>query len=173
LLSSIVFSDDSNGYIAGGGMTIGGTVLSPFIVMGISYKTTDGGDTWMQVETGTGNGLLALACSDAGKWYAVGAGGTILNQGGGIVSVEEPSPSGTVFDIYPNPTNGKITITSKNGSNEPVVITFLDAKGAIVLSKSFDAKGPADLDLGRFAKGVYTVLLKSRTVLETRSVVVR
>ncbi|OQA00089.1 MAG: Ycf48-like protein precursor [Bacteroidetes bacterium ADurb.Bin408] len=63
-LHDIVFTDNLNGYIVGQG--------------GIILKTTDGGNTWLNVESGTKETLFSVSFVDKKTGYACGMKGTVI-----------------------------------------------------------------------------------------------
>jgi photosystem II stability/assembly factor-like uncharacterized protein len=64
-LRSIHFIDTTIGFISGGS--------------GVIYKTTDGGQSWLQKPTGTGQQLNNIYFLSTNEGYAVGAGGIMLH----------------------------------------------------------------------------------------------
>jgi hypothetical protein len=57
------------------------------------------------------------------------------------------------FSLYPNPTHGFITLTSK--SNMDAVFSLYDITGAAMYSVSVKANSSTIIDLSRFANGLY------------------
>jgi photosystem II stability/assembly factor-like uncharacterized protein len=80
---------------------------------GIIRHTTNGGQTWSQQGSGTGNDLFAIQFSDPMWGTAVGEDGTILrtNNGGSSWS---PQGSGTTLDLldvcFVDPDNGWVSV---------------------------------------------------------------
>ena len=65
-LHSVVFVNDKVGYVTG--------------VLGIFLKTTDGGNTWTRIKSGTNLDLYGLTFPDNAHGWAVGVGGMILHS---------------------------------------------------------------------------------------------
>lgn len=62
------------------------------------------------------------------------------------------------FEVFPNPTSGKISITVDAKNNGPVLIRLYNLSGMVVLSVNDEAvTGPNtfDLDIGNFETGIY------------------
>lgn len=68
-LSDVCFTDENNGTTVGWGGTI--------------FRTTDGGNIWVQQESGTTRGLLAVCFTDANYGTVVGTDGVILHTTNG------------------------------------------------------------------------------------------
>ncbi len=173
LLTDIHFIDDTTGFITGEAMTVPGTLLGPFMYGGVSYKTTDGGMTWNWEETFTQNGLKAVTCSEEGKWYAVGAGGTILNQGGGVINAIANLQPDADFVLYPNPASGRVTITPGPEMSGRLRVTLSDAKGAILMIMPAQSGRSTAIDLRGLPAGVYFVTVQGKSGASTRKVVVK
>ncbi len=77
-----------------------------------------------------------------------------------VLSVVLPQPIS--FSIFPNPSNGKLSIVSER-SFDDARITILDAMGRLVYSenKGLIANESLDLNVSQFSKGVYTLRLKT------------
>ncbi|NIO29693.1 MAG: T9SS type A sorting domain-containing protein [Candidatus Latescibacteria bacterium] len=84
-LNGVSMPDDSTVYAVGGG----GTIL----------RSNDGGDTWVQLVSGTGSSLRAVHFIDADHGTAVGNGGTILHTSNGGATWT-PQVSGTTESLY-------------------------------------------------------------------------
>lgn len=65
-LHSVVFVNKNVGYVTG--------------VLGIFLKTTDGGNTWTRIKSGTNLDLYGLTFPDNSHGWAVGVGGMILHS---------------------------------------------------------------------------------------------
>ena len=68
-----------------------------------------------------------------GKRYAVGAGGMIINNNNGINTTVINSNTIDVFEIFPNPTNGKINIQNINYKINLVSYSIIDLLGKEVI----------------------------------------
>ena len=75
----------------------------------------------------------------------------------------------TVFNTFPNPTNGIFTIELE--SNEKYDITVNNALGQTVISTTTNGMNTT-IDLSNFDKGVYTVELKNNSSTYVEKVIV-
>jgi beta-glucanase (GH16 family) len=57
-------------------------------------------------------------------------------------------------NLYPNPTTGKLTVSSFNENNPVIGLIICDAFGATILSSGI-TNGRGDIDLSAFSKGIY------------------
>jgi hypothetical protein len=71
------------------------------------------------------------------------------------------------FLIFPNPTNGKFTISFASSPNLETSIEIYDLLGNLVFSKTFQDTASETIDLTGHSKGIY--LVKSWTVGELKN----
>lgn len=107
-----------------------------------------------------------LAQLDFGNW--------IINKVGSIqqdlnLSLDENSEMAASIIVYPNPTEGMMTIS--NPTNEQLEMTIYDTKGQVILRKSLQSSETVDLT-GNTA-GHYLVELKGANNSVTRKIVKR
>ncbi len=84
------------------------------------------------------------------------------------MSQVEESAGGNV-NVFPNPTNGNISISFNASADEHVSMNVTDLTGRIVMTEQFTATSGLnvhDADLSKLAKGVYLVHLSSATMTE-------
>jgi hypothetical protein len=82
---------------------------------------------------------------------------------------------GTV-KYYPNPTNGILTIElAVNNSNEIRVVNICNAAGAVVnqLKIAANAGSKMQIDLSKYAKGIYFVQVKTATINSTERIILK
>lgn len=103
--------------------------------------------------------------SGSQKFYAIG----FLTQG---LSVDEVANSNN-FNVYPNPTQGKVTVEVKDASLMPEMVTVLDIAGKQVYSTVY-TKGASqlDIDLSDKTKGIYFVRILTANGNYTKRVTV-
>lgn len=67
------------------------------------------------------------------------------------------------FDIYPNPTNGKVFIDLTESPSADNTVTVLDLNGKIMLTRTLlnPQTGMMDIDLSDFANGMYIIRVNS------------
>lgn len=77
--------------------------------------------------------------------------------------------------VFPNPTNGKFSITFESVSGKEYVLEIFNDIGQVVFSETFRNGGSIlrPIDLGENASGVYTVTLKSEGKSTIKKVVVQ
>ena len=71
-----------------------------------------------------------------GKKYAVGPGGMIINNNTGINATAINSNVINVFEIFPNPSNGKISIQNKDHKIELVSYSIFDLQGKEIMQEN-------------------------------------
>ncbi len=77
--------------------------------------------------------------------------------------------------VFPNPTNGKFSITFESVSGKEYVLEIFNDIGQVVFSETFRNGGSIvrPIDLGENASGIYTVTLKSEGKSTIKKVVVQ
>lgn len=72
--------------------------------------------------------------------------------------------------IYPNPTNGKVTVSWSE--NLETNIDLFDLQGRIILSKKINASNTV-VDLNHFSDGIYLISIQNEKVKTTRKIVLK
>ncbi len=82
--------------------------------------------------------------------------------------------SGNNFVIYPNPTNGNVTLSVNTGKEGDYTLEIADVLGRTVYSGSIHVKGTytGNIDLSGYGKGIYLVSVKSTGFLTVKKVIV-
>lgn len=163
-LNAIVFSDASNGWIAGGS----GAVLN----------TTDGGTTWNRVPVSTTENLNCIAVSGNNVWIG-GDYGIILSS----VSQEEvtavsdrnssAAPQSFALDQnFPNPFNPSTTIRYSviNSGNVTLKVYDILGKEVAELVNSFHNAGSytAHFNASELSSGIFFYILQSGNSVSTK-----
>lgn len=91
-----------------------------------------------------------------------------------IVSVKELSnkTNGNQFVVYPNPSEGIISIKNQSGSNERYNITIIDLTGKQVLRSNGNVPG-ASIDASQLSAGVYSVKIDTSDYSEVQRLIIK
>lgn len=76
------------------------------------------------------------------------------------------------FSIFPNPSNGQITINMTTSLGEGQV-QIIDLNGRVVFAQDARLEGAMNIDASGLAKGVYLVQVANQTVSETAKLIIR
>ena len=106
----------------------------------------------------------------AGMWYGISSPLLIRinTTGGGINSINDIDQK-SLFNVYPNPTNGVFTIELDN--NVKYDVTVNNVLGQTVYTTSTTSMNTI-IDLSNFEKGIYIIELKNNTSAYTEKVII-
>lgn len=89
------------------------------------------------------------------------------------IGVSETKPNLLQLGLWPNPTNGMFTLYLQANESEPVTVRLVDVTGRVVYEQA-QAVSPGSnafaLDLRNLAKGVYTLQVAGKTILNEKLV---
>jgi hypothetical protein len=78
----------------------------------------------------------------------------------------------TKLDIYPNPSNGIVTIDFSNSANKMINIELININGQVLYSENFEiTNSTKTIDLSSYSNGIYFMLLKSNDSFIKRKIV--
>lgn len=78
----------------------------------------------------------------------------------------------SAISVYPNPSNGKISISNRNINEKNFALKVYNSLGAVVLTNQFNDLSNEQIDLSNQPAGVYSVQLKSATTTVNKSIVI-
>src|SRR5690606_30895524 len=126
---------------------------------------------WRQNSEKFLNAGLDLNTAPAGRQYFHLSGIWQESQAPGIImmrpvmkgsGIPNSSDNGTLinnlFSIYPNPTDGLVTLVPAEGAPDDFTIDVISSSGAVVMSPGY----PKRPDLSRLAAGNYMLLIRTR-----------
>ncbi|MBC8319885.1 MAG: T9SS type A sorting domain-containing protein [Bacteroidetes bacterium] len=149
LLRSVYFNNADTGYVVGG-VSI--------------YNTTDGGTNWIEQSSGISQGLNSVYFINAGTGYVVGGNGTILKTtNGGLTGLNEISYFSEFLNIYPNPSNNKITFSSPSLTGNTQLSIF-NVNGSKVIEMQLN-DNETQIDISALPRGVYFVRLQNEKMV--------
>jgi M6 family metalloprotease-like protein len=90
-----------------------------------------------------------------------------------LLSALSDLPGTKKFEIYPNPTSGKLYIKSNRLDTAPCIIEVFNSTGTPLVQKKLLPDGVEELDLGNIAKGIYIVVISGENWYHTEKVIIR
>lgn len=155
------FEDRMNGWITG--------------TDGLLTRTYDGGITWTDENTGTGQDLLGCFFRDIENGIAVGGGGTILKLGDlSALGISTPVQSMEI-SVFPNPCSDKVTIAWNGPAGDHCKVQLFTLTGETVpilplmIGQGLDTR---HLDTRHLPSGIYLLAVSSgNTALSLKLVV--
>lgn len=112
----------------------------------------------------TGNGFYSVSVS-----YSSGCVGTSPDFAYNVVGLDELTSS---ISIFPNPTNGLVTICTNRVENGTATIQVKDLSGRIVLDPITISSATSQVDLFNLNEGMYIIeIVSNNTILSRKSIV--
>jgi photosystem II stability/assembly factor-like uncharacterized protein len=131
------------------------------------YRTADGGFTWAREYKGNAEQPINDIAIKGNTIIAVGDYSLILRRTE-LVSVTEDVPTNQpTLRLYPNPTNGVVTVASDGNLAQLFVV---DVLGTVVMQLRAESK--ATLDLSAFPPGIYRVIAQTSAGIHAETVAV-
>jgi photosystem II stability/assembly factor-like uncharacterized protein len=146
---SIAFLDINRGFVVGAN--------------GAIFYTADGGVSWTNQSGCTTNTLTNVRFYNQNLGYACGANGAIVKYTNtiGIDEIE----NNYSLSVFPNPTNGILTVNFYSSKNENINLTIYDVLEKELFSeKDIYSNGSftKQLDISQYMSGVYFVKLQNK-----------
>lgn len=171
-LNEIYFTSADVGYITG--------------ESGVVLKTTDGGESWLPLHTGTQNGLRSLYFKPGGgdgttdEGWVAGAGATILkteNGGGAVITpgIEENKTEQYDINLYPNPATQQTWIEFELKERSKVSIYTYDLAGRqleIVADEYRHGNVKYNYNTSGLPKGIYLLVIDIDHTRQARKLVI-
>jgi hypothetical protein len=104
---------------------------------------------------------------EIGRWEWTGAGGREISS----ASEEIVDGEDTVISSYPNPTNGVVSVYSKNSDVKIESVQVLTTQGKFILNKIGSKSTSLDIDLTQYPSDVYIFRVKHQKGIITKKVV--
>lgn len=88
-------------------------------------------------------------------------------------SVHDISPNQSIFTVYPNPSNGKFTVTVEGLQEANCTLEICNYLGQEIYTSMFKAQqSTLDIDLSDFPKGIYFVKVNNGTNVNTHKILI-
>jgi photosystem II stability/assembly factor-like uncharacterized protein len=137
-----------------------------------AYHTNDGGVSWQEINTGVyDREFFTLFFTDLDHGWIAGSKGTIMHiKNGSTVEISEPKGEENNTLLYPNPSNGFVTIASELLKDGEARIFVYDLNGQVVhrnIIRNIDDKNHYNLDCSEYPPGVYLITIWSNNNTQT------
>ncbi|PLX13221.1 MAG: hypothetical protein C0598_04165 [Marinilabiliales bacterium] len=162
-LSSIHFSDEMNGWAAGG--QNGSSAL---------LKTDNGGESWEYDYPNSGDYLVNVFCFDNAMGWAVGANGTVLTTASFFTGFEEISQNNEI-SIYPNPATSFIKIKMDDVSENDMKLNIINMSGQLIYESRHDFSTNQEIiiPVNDIPNGIYQLVISNSSRAYTEKVIIR
>jgi endonuclease I len=98
-------------------------------------------------------------------------GGPVLPCNNTNIGMGETNPNATQMGLWPNPAAGSFTLYYQTPVNETIIIRLIDVTGRVLVQQTNTATSGSNafaLDLGNVAKGVYTLQIQGKNMLNEK-----
>jgi photosystem II stability/assembly factor-like uncharacterized protein len=144
---SVFFTDDTTAYAVGSG--------------GVIIKTTDTGEHYTELSSGTSNDLNAVYFANSMTGYIAGNNGTILKTASGPLGLAGTSSSNGIATIYPNPFKDNLSVEIDKMFNiGSTSLEIYNAFGILLFEQEVNAHHTV-LDLQTLIPGIYFLKITS------------
>jgi len=82
----------------------------------------------------------------------------------------------TAMNVFPNPTDGRITVQFNSASADKYRVTVFSMTGSVVMNSVIDATegmNSQELDLTNVSKGMYILILEGNNIKEQKRITVQ
>lgn len=147
-LESVHFVNNNTGFAVGAN----GNIL----------KTTNAGENWFFQYSGTSNYLHSSCFVNDTIGYTIGNNGTILKTtNGGVGFIDNNRIFESVIKIFPNPSSGKIIISTKGNTTGKMMVSIINILGEQVYFNYFYNQNSLEIDISSLTKGIYLVKVQT------------
>jgi hypothetical protein len=99
---------------------------------------------------------------DANNGYALSYNGVYKTENGGFLSIDSKELI-DIVQVYPNPSNSNITISSVDHKIHSVQI--IELSGQVIYDENYDGLTDINVDVSSFSKGTKFIILFSENTL--------
>lgn len=126
------------------------------------YVTTDGGANWIAQQLNPPATVHRIEMDDANNGYALSYNGVYKTENGGFLSIDSKELI-DIVQVYPNPSNSNITISSVDHKIHSVQI--IELSGQVIYDENYDGLTDINVDVSSFSKGTKIIKLFSENTL--------
>ena len=148
--------------VNGGGvqtLNVAQTGVNEYILVTLGTASLNAGSNTVSLSSGQGFVCFKQACIQSA-----------LRQG-----VVEETTTDEVLTLYPNPTDGRVTVRYQLAKGEVATLRFVTVSGQVLERKALVGEGDWQqhaTDLSAQPDGIYTVLLETQTKISSRKFVI-
>lgn len=134
------------------------------------YQTNDSGKTWVEISF-IHNGTSSIWFTDELNGYVVGGEGDIFKTvNAGAVSTNNPVKPKSFYTVYPNPTDGLVTIDNDHKSSEPLQVSVYNTIGNLIYKNQY-TEPVIQIDLRDYPSGMYFIKISGNGRNEVMKVI--
>ncbi len=140
--------------------------------------TLDAGNQGGSFNWSTGASSQSIPVDSGGAYTVVVIDGNGCSSEATVLVVEEAcvgiaeTPFEAGLSIFPNPTQGLLSVILGSGSKGSTVLRVLTSDGRMVMQQAFNAH-QTSINLGDLSKGIYLIQIEQEDAIATRQIIVQ
>ena len=136
------------------------------------FLTTNNGTSWTAVNNGLTNTIVLSLAISGSNIFAGTDGGGVWKRALSEMGIEENNYKSNIT-LYPNPANNKVTITNNNLPTKETTINIFNIQGELMLSEKFKEQNTIELNISKFAGGIYILKIQIGNEIENKKLVIQ
>ena len=138
------------------------------------FLSSNNGSSWTAVNNGLPgwSPVYSLAISGSNIFAGTGGGGVWKRALSDITGIEDNNYKSNIT-LYPNPANNKVTITNNNLPAKETTISIFNIQGELMLSEKFKEQNAIELNISKFAGGIYILKIQIGNEIENKKLVIQ
>ena len=136
------------------------------------FLSSNNGTSWTAVNNGLTNTIVLSLAISGSNIFAGTDGGGVWKRALSEMGIEENNYKSNIT-LYPNPANNKVTITNNNLPAKETTISIFNIQGELMLSEKFKEQNAIELNISKFAGGIYILKIQIGNEIENKKLVIQ
>ncbi len=135
------------------------------------YKSNDNGATWIGINDGLDNRQVKALDANPTAIYAGTPESVYQRPVAEVTSIQENAKEELAFSLYPNPSSGKVFITTATLPLTGIQYIVTDISGRVIETKIL-SQDVTEINLEQHPKGIYFIQMKSEDFVNTQKIII-
>jgi len=137
------------------------------------FLSNNNGSLWTDVNNGLPANTYVRALAISGTNIFAGTYGGVWKRALSDITGIEDNNYKSNITLYPNPANNKVTITNNNLPAKETTISIFNIQGELMLSEKFKEQNAIELNISKFAGGIYMLKIQIGNEIENKKLVIQ